>query len=725
MIATHKKSIVDRLQFGFSRRLPMQRQTESAECGLACLSMIASFYGHRTDVPTLRKRFPISQNGATLQQIIQIASSLQLAPRPLRAELEELKDLQTPCVLHWKMDHFVVLREVTRSGIVVHDPARGERTYRFDEVSKYFTGVALELRPMAAFTPKVERQTIRLSQLLGKVVGLKRSLAQILLLAIVMEGFVLISPFFNQLIVDQAITTSDVHLLITLAVGFGLVKLTSAAIDLIRSWALVVMSATMNVQWLANLFSHLLKLPVSYFEKRHVGDVVSRFNSIHTVQSTLTNGFIGSVLDGLLAIGTGVMMFIYSPMLAGITLLALVLYLLLRGALYASLMAATESEVVADARQQTMFLETVRGIQAVRLFNKEVERGALWMNSIVEKKNANLRTQRLTLSFQGGNSVLFGIENVAIMCLGAKLAMDNVFSVGMLFAFISYKDQFSARIRGLIDKYFEFKMLRFQIERMADIALERPEQSHEAAISSVDHLEASFQVSNLMFSYAMGEKPVLFNVNFEVKPGESVAVVGPSGCGKSTLLKLLLGIHNPKMGEIKVGGVPIKMISPVEYKKMIGVVMQDDMLFAGSIADNISFFSPDADLSWVEECARMAAIHDEIKAMPMGYYSLIGDVGNTLSGGQRQRVLLARALYKRPRILLMDEATSHLDLATEQAVNSVIKTLAITRLIIAHRPETIASADRVIQLRPPIPSVKAPGKPAAQEASATVTEGAI
>jgi ATP-binding cassette subfamily B protein RaxB len=693
-----KSSIAERLQFGFMRHLPIYRQTESGECGLACLAMIATYYGHKTDIPTLRQRYPFSQKGIKLPKLISIGASLKLNMRPVKLDIEELKLLRLPCILHWNMDHFVVLKKIGRKGIVIHDPAKGVRKYSTKELSTRFTGVAVELTPLPGFVRKVERERVHLRHLVGKVVGLKRSLLQISLLALALEVLSIVAPFFNQWVIDQVVVTRDLDLLVTLVFGFLLVRVISVAIDATRNWAVIIMSTNLNVQWLANLFSHLIRLPIGYFQKRQMGEVVSRFNAIHTIQATLTTSVIGAFLDGIMSIGTFVMMVIYSPMLSIAALVSMLLYLGLRAGFYSSLLSATESAIVYDAKQQSLFMETVRGIQSVRLFAKEQERITVWLNAVVDQKNASLRTQRLSLVFQTGNSLLSGVDEILLLAWGARMVIANEFSVGMLLAFIAYKNQFSSRLNSFIDRIFEFKVLKLQGMRLADIALAQPEIMDVPSGHDIESIEPSIQVENVSFSYGFGEKSVVRDVSFDVKAGEAVAIVGPSGSGKTTLMKLLLGIYHPKNGEINIGGVPLRKIGVASYRKIIGSVMQEDTLFSGTLSENISFFSADADPAWIEECARMAAIHDEIQAMPMGYNTLIGDLGTGLSGGQKQRVMLARALFCKPKILFLDEATSHLDIANEQLVSKVIKELKLTRVIVAHRAETIASVDRVITI---------------------------
>ena len=689
--------LLGELQFGARRRLPMFLQTEAAECGLASLGMIACFHGHRIDLAGLRRRFTVSLKGATLAYLIQAAGRLHLAPRPLKLELSELAQLRAPCILHWDQNHFVVLKSTDGRGAVIHDPAFGVRRLSMSEVSTHFTGIALELSPTAQFQPADDRRRIRLRDLMGPVVGLKRSLAQVFILALALQAIAVVSPFYMQWAIDGAVVSSDRDLLTVLGLGFLMLAVIQVAISALRSWVVVYLGTTLNLQWLANVFSHLLRLPVSFFEKRHLGDVVSRFGAVTTIQRTLTSSFVEALIDGVMALVTLAMMLLYSVGLTLVALAAVAFYGVLRGSFYEPLRRATEEHIVHTAKQQSHFLETVRGVQSIKLFGRQEARRSRWLNLVVDAVNQDLVMQRLGLGFRSANGLVFGIERVAIVWLGALLILDSAFSVGMLFAFVAYKDQFSARVAGLIDKMIELRMLGLQGERLGDIVLTPPEEDSPSL--PVDGVDASLDVRALSFRYSDTEPFVLLNCSFTVTPGESLAIVGPSGGGKTTLLKLMLGLLPPTDGKILVGGVDIQKLGVERYRKLVGTVMQDDQLFAGSIADNICFFDPSPDQAAIERFAQMAAVHEDIASMPMGYNTLIGDMGAALSGGQRQRILLARALYKQPRILFLDEATSALDVQKERAVNEAIRSLNLTRILIAHRPETIATAERVIVLQ--------------------------
>jgi ATP-binding cassette subfamily B protein RaxB len=678
-------------------RVPMLLQSEAAECALACLAMVVAAHGHRTDLPTLRQRFSLSLKGATMADLVRMAGELRFNARALRVEPEQLQQLTLPCVLHWDLNHFVVLSEVRGSTATIHDPARGLRRLKLHELSEHFTGVALELTPAVDFTPRVERQAVGLRRMVGPVRGLKRSLAQILLLAVALEVFVLGGPFLLQWVVDDVVVSNDRDLLLTLGIGFGLLVLLQVVTAALRSWAVLHLSATLNLQWLGNVFAHLMRLPVAWFEKRHAGDVWSRFSAVQQIQKTLSTHFVEALIDGLLVVATLAMMAFYSLTLTAIVLAAVAGYALLRWLFFRPLRQATEEALVHEAQQASHFLESLRAVQSIKLFNRQADRQVRFMNRVVDAMNAGIATRKLELLFSVLHRLLFGLERVAVVWVGALLVMDQRFSVGMLFAFVAFKEQFGQRVSALIDKGVELRMLRLQGERLADIVLAAPEDMGVPRLSERAP-DPRIEVRGVGFRYADNEAEVLQGVSLTIEPGESVAVVGPSGGGKTTLLKLLLGIHAPLSGEIRIGGMPLSQLGLAQWRSMVGTVMQDDALLTGSVIDNISFFDATPDIEWVMECARIAAVHDDIEAMPMGYHTLIGEMGSSLSGGQRQRLLLARALYKRPQVLLLDEATSALDVERERMVNQNIRRLQLTRVIVAHRPETIASATRVIVL---------------------------
>jgi len=673
-------------------------QTEGAECGLACLAMIACYHGHEIDLAYLRRRFSTSLKGLNLARMISIAHALGFQARPLRAELEYLEQAQMPCILHWDMNHFVVLHRVTRRSAEIYDPARGHYHMPLSELSKHFTGVVLELVPSANFTPAKERQHISLRALTGRIAGLGRAVTQVIGLALSIELLALVLPFQIQWVVDQVLVSADTSLLAVMTIAFLIVIALHTSLTIARAWIISWLGATLDAQWIMNLFSHLLKLPLDYFEKRHIGDVMSRFSSVQAIQNTLTGSFVEALLNGVTGTLALIILLLYSVPLTCCVVGIFALYATLRWALYRTLWRANEEQLVYGARQQTELVESVRGVQSIKLASKQSERESRMANATLEAAKRQMVIQRITLAFGAANSGLFGVQRILLIALGAYLVIHGKFSAGMLIAFVAFADQFSAKAGSLIDKFVDFRMLRLHAERIADIAFTSPEKHTQGSYSGpIPRLFVT--VRNLSFRYAEGEPWILKDLNLTVHAGESVAIVGPSGSGKSTLAKLLLGLLEPTEGSIEVGGIDIRKYGLANYRQLTGAVMQDDVLFAGSIADNISFFDSSATLDQIVAAAKVAEVHEEIMAMPMGYESLVGDMGSAVSGGQKQRILLARALFRKPGILLLDEATSHLDVEKETLINEFVKKMDLTRIIIAHRPETIASVDRIVDLR--------------------------
>ncbi|MGH8031324.1 MAG: peptidase domain-containing ABC transporter [Luteimonas sp.] len=686
------------LNFGWRRRLPIILQTETIECGLACLVMIATYYGRRCDLATIRRQFPLSLNGTTLARLIEIAAAQGMQSRPLRLEPEDIDQLQLPCIVHWDMEHYVVLWRITRRGAVIHDPVRGRRELSRAEFADHFTGVALEVQPAVDFTTPPPSRRVGIFALTGRLVGLKRVIVQIGALALLLELFTLIGPLFVQMVTDQVLPYDDHQLLQLLGIGFFLMVLIQTVIGAIRSWSVTRLGSTFEYSWTVNVFGHLLKLPQSFFERRQLGDISNRFSSIEQIQKTLTARFIEGVLDGLMAALTLGMMLLYSPMLTAITAITFLAYTIIRAVSFGWLHEAQHEQLMATATQQSHFLEVVRGMQAIRLNNKASVQAARYANKTVDAVNRGIAVQRLNIVFEALKFFVFNGQRVLILWVGALLALDQQLSAGMLIAFFVFSYLFTTRASALIDYGVELRMLRLHGDRLSDIILAEPEADVEPANAN-EPLDDSVRLIGIRFRYDEHQSWLLDGCELHVRQSESVAITGASGCGKTTLVKLLLGLADPQEGMVLVGERDIRGLGKRRLRDIVSAVMQDDQLFTGSIEDNISMFDEKADRAAIEAAACAASVHDDIVALPMGYYTLIGDMGSSLSGGQRQRIVLARALYKMPRILVLDEATSHLDVEREQLVNESIRRLDITRIVIAHRPETIASADRVLEMR--------------------------
>ena len=680
-------------------RVKLIRQTEVAECGLASLAMVANFHGLNVDLGTLRRQFAPSLRGAALKTLIQTADRMGFSSRAVKLPLEEVRNLHMPAVLHWDLNHYVVLEAVKGERALIHNPDGRSIWYEFDELSKHFTGVALELRPADDFEPADKRERLRLSQLWRRMTGLKRALAQTLVLSIMLQAFVLASPYYMQVAIDQALPALDLDLLAVLALGFGLFTIINAGASLLRSFVLLSAGTSLAYGVAANIARRLFRLPVAWFEKRHVGDVLSRFQSIGPIQQALTQGAVAVVIDGALAIFTLVVMFFYSPTLAFVALTAFALYALVRIITFSFQREAQEESIVAGAKEQSTLIESVRGIVTLRLFNRESARHAQWQSRLTDAVNADVSLARIGIWQQTANTLIFGIEVVVTIWLAIGFVIEGGFSVGMVFAYIAYKTQFLQKAASLIDQGIAFKMLGLHLERLSDIAMADQDVSFAQHIPAApEPLKGKIELRDIRFRYSPSEPLVLDGVNLVVEPGDHIAITGASGGGKSTLVKIMLGLLEPDEGEVLIDDIPLKKYGYKNYHDQIAAVLQDDHLFAGSLADNIALFDDAPDMNLIMAASAAASIHDDIARMPMNYETLVGDMGSSLSGGQKQRVLLARALYRRPRILVMDEGTSQLDVAHERNVNAAISSIGVTRIVIAHRAETISVAKHKFSL---------------------------
>ncbi|EKC3675028.1 peptidase domain-containing ABC transporter [Salmonella enterica] len=692
------RQIINQLDMRWRRRVPVIHQTETAECGLACLAMICGHFGKNIDLISLRRKFNLSARGANLAGINGIAEQLGMVTRALSLELDELGALKMPCILHWDFSHFVVLVSVKRNRYVLHDPARGRRYLGREEMSRYFTGIALEVWPGSEFQAETQQTRISLRSLINSIYGIKRTLAKIFCLSVVIEAINLVMPVGTQLVMDHAIPAGDRGLLTLISAGLMFFILLRAAVGMLRAWSSLVMSTLINVQWQSGLFDHLLRLPLAFFERRKLGDIQSRFDSLDTLRATFTTSVIGFIMDSIMVVGVFVMMLLYGGYLTWIVLCFTTIYIFIRLVTYGNYRQISEECLVREARAASYFMETLYGIATVKIQGMVGIRGAYWLNMKIDAINSGIKLTRMDLLFGGINTFVTACDQVVILWLGAGLVIDNQMTIGMFVAFSSFRGQFSERVTSLTSFLLQLKIMSLHNERIADIALHEKEEK-KPEIEIVAHMgPISLETNDLSYRYDSQSAPIFSALSLSVAPGESVAITGASGAGKTTLMKVLCGLFEPDSGRVLINGIDIRQMGINNYHRMIACVMQDDRLFSGSIRENICGFAEEMDEEWMVECARASHIHDVIMNMPMGYETLIGELGEGLSGGQIQRIFIARALYRKPGILFMDEATSALDSESEHFVNVAIKNMNITRVIIAHRETTLKTVDRVISI---------------------------
>jgi len=688
---------VAELSFHRSSKLPIILQDERAECGHACVAMISNFWGHHFDLYSIRTISNTSSRGATLLDINQLLEKLGFLTRPLQVPLQELHLIKCPAILHWNMNHFVVLKQVKKNKVVIHDPAFGVRHCSFDDVSTAFTGIVLEVEKSADFKEIRSQEKLTLYQLFKTIKGGNRFVFLLILLSLFIEFLSLLNPLFLQYVTDDVIGFNELSNLYVIAGGFLLLVLIHVFTEFIRGNMVIYFTTLLTEQFSSNVVKHILKLPLDFFEKRHKGDLQSKFQAIDHIQKKISTDFVNTVLDGLMIFINFLIMALYSQLLTAMVTFALLCYLGFRYLSYQHLRKQSESSIQQHAKAMTVFLETLQGIVPIKSFSKERVRLGAWRNCYIDSLNADINVSKMHLFYQVANQLLFHIEHIVVVCAGAVLVLSNKFSLGMLMAFLSYRSLLVNKTTSFIQHIFDYKLISIQLSRLSDILFQQPEMIGSGCLA-VGQIKGDLLLKNICFKYNPSENTVLNNVTLHIKAGEKIALVGPSGCGKSTLLKVMMGLLVKTEGEIYIDGIPLHDVGLKNYRALTTAVMQDDALLTGSIVDNITFFDEQTDMGRVYEVAKLACIHDSICRFPMGYETLVGDMGSTLSGGQKQRILLARALYKQPKILFLDEATSHLDVDNERSINRSLKALNITQIVIAHREETIRMADRVINM---------------------------
>jgi ATP-binding cassette subfamily B protein RaxB len=698
---------VDDIEFTVRRRTPVIYQAEASECGLACLAMVAAYHRLEIDLVTLRQRFPTSLKGITLKHLLHIAEELGFSGRPLRLDVHDIEELTLPAILHWDLDHFVVLTRYTRGHrggrYYVHDPASGAQTLTEAEFSDRFTGVALELVKSEQFRPGKTEAKLRIGQLWDRIEGFWPAVRQLVVLSAVLQFIALTTPLLMQVSIDNVLPTNDLDLLLILCLGFAGLSILSAATNWLRAFAIIRFSTTLSYQVTVNLFRHLFRLPLSWFEHRHVGDIISRFGSAKSVMDLIGQGLVSSFLDGIMAITTLVMMYIFSPLLASLAVAVVVITTCLRLGFFSALKQANVSVIATSARENSSFIETVRGVSTIKAFGDEPNRQRIWQNRKAQSINAEVKSGRLRAMFDAGEQAILGIERVLFVYLAIRQAMTGSLSVGIVFALQGYRQQFLDASSRLVQQGISYRLLDMHLSRIADIVLSPTEPlinvgNHHPLASSREARPAKIELRNVRFRYAPGEAEILKGVNLEIQANELVGFVGPSGCGKTTLMKIMMGLLMPSYGEVLIDGQPLHSYGLARWRREIGSVAQDDSLFAGSLGDNICLFDPEPDLTRIKNAARAASIAEDIEDMPMRFHTQVGDMGSALSGGQKQRVLLARAMYRQPRAIFLDEATAHLDPMNEIRISAVIDKFNCTRVLIAHRPQPLHSAARLFMI---------------------------
>lgn len=684
----------------WKRRVPVVLQTERTECGLACLAMVATYHGHDVDLPTLRQRYAMSAMGATLKDLVGVAGRMQLQARAIKAPLETLAQLALPVVLHWDFAHWVVLVEARQDGgLVVHDPAKGRCEVAPREASELYTGIAVELAPGPDFERVRERTTLSFRTLLRGAMPNTVPLVHGLLFALIAQLFGLGVPLLSRFVMDTVAPSGN--LLDAQVVGLAMVLLALGLFvaNIARGVAFAFVGNAVHGHLARNLFRHLIDLPLSYFQRQHSAQLIAQFDSLRVLQRTLSVTFIESVVDGFALLVTLVLLCAFEPRLAAVGLACATTYGALRQYLQRRYVRLNDDFIIKGSKAYSSFSESIRGIETLKAHNGQHVRASTWNSLLTNWFNTSTALQSLVAFSSAAASATQTLTLALSLWVGIHMNLNGSLTMGALVASLSMLNVFAFRATALVDRLCDFRMLSIHRARLSDVHVVEPEKDlHGHGSRSVGPIAGALSLVDVWFRYDAGGPWLMKGAHLKIDAGEFVAVTAPSGSGKSTLLRLMLGLLEPERGHVEVDGYRLDYVGKAGYREQIGVVLQNDVLFSGTIGENICSFDPMPDYDHMRQCAQTAGILDTIDGFAMGFRTLVGDMGSVLSGGQQQRVFLARALYRRPRILFMDEATSHLDVMRERAINESMSRLGITRIVFAHREETIRAANRVVAL---------------------------
>ena len=683
------------LSFRGGRKLPIVRQSTATECGLACVAMLAEFFGLGTDLTLLRRRFNVSLKGATLVSIDRCCRDLGLTTRAIRCDYRELRNVKMPCILHWRFNHFLILESVGPRDLVLYDPARGIVTEPHASASDAFTGIVLEVQRESRIRRAAQPLQLGLTNLLAKNADISRKFVAGLLLALICELLLLTSPFYLQIVIDEVLARGDPMLLNVVALAFLSLLLFQLLANVMRQLTFLFLGHVTSFDVTNRVLHRLFRLPVRFFRNRELGDIQHRIQSLHHVQQFIVHGVPALTLDTVFVVLISGVLVLYEPGLTMLMFLVVALWCLWRAAIYARSLRLSNDIAQAESSVQTHFLESLRAVQSIKNGNGESQRQTEWQNLFANATNTRIRMGKLQVADSAVRSFLFqGARVVAVYWL-ARNGLSQQMTIGTISAYVAYLGMFTTRGAGIVDRIMEYKLLEVPLRRLSDVIFCEEERD---AGRDVRSRVGSVELNNVSFSYSCDEAPILSNCSATFNESAFTVIAGPSGVGKSTLLQLIAGNELPMEGELSMAGHPAGQLSLKSLRSNMATVFQDDALLKGSVAENIAIFRNEIDMARVREAANAACIADDLEKLPMAYETRIGDLGSSLSCGQVQRILLARAFYRRPGLLLLDEASSGLDCALERRVIASIKKLPATRIVVSHSDLMLQAADVVLWL---------------------------
>lgn len=683
----------------WGHRMRMMFQAETAECGLACVAMAASSFNPSISMRWMRRRYPTSMRGTSLPKLAEIAADLGIETGIYAAEFKALRNFADPCILFVDNSHFILLCSSHRGRYRIHDPAVGALDVDGAELQRRFSGYLLHIKggqPCPDIKPAEEDRWKLIKTVMMQV---RRNYASVIVVTLICEVLVLVSPQYARKAFDHIYTSDQLPISMTLLLVFLSVALARALASAVKAIGMARLGAEVLARMSVEVFGKILKLPPGYFSRRHPAETISRLGSLHHLQDLVSNKLIESVIDCIVGITLILICASYDAKIGGVVLAGVVTLLLFRGLLAHRIHEASALLVARSARQDGEIIETIRAIQTIKLNRAEGVRLGRFTKCQTELCEASVELQKIVALAVCCGELTFNVVRIVVIYLGAQHVASGLMSAGALVAVAFYTELLCQRGISLAAKMLDLKVTGMHLERISDVMAEAPESTVDDVYRGTNESICwDIQCSELGFRYSDDDPWVLRDIHLKIDHGEAVALVGPSGVGKSTLLNLIGGLTASVEGELRVGGHAVGEESLRSLRRHVATVMQHDVLLPGTVVENISFFKdvPDIPLAW--ECLALANMADFVNGLPMGLYTLIGEQGALLSGGQRQRILLARALYRRPGILILDEATSQLDYANEKEINQALANLEMTRIIATHRVSTLPPSVRVIEL---------------------------
>jgi ATP-binding cassette subfamily B protein RaxB len=682
-------------------RLTPVLQAGFYECGLACIAMVLASQKIPLSLQDLRRRFQFNNRGLTLRQMIEVLDQLDVVSHPSRIEMDQLGELSLPSILHWNFDHFVVLERVTSKYIDIIDPAAGRRRISHADASKSFTGIALEIDGVANPTQETGTPPLRLLDIVPAWSTVSKLALPILFLTVALNLLAFALPYFLKYALDVAVPAGSMSILNMAAIAFFVVIAVHFGLGLVRIVSLTGFRRRISEHISNNLFNSLIWTKASFFESRTTGAIITQYRSVNAITAVISEQFVSRAVDAL-AIAIGIVLIMaYSPAIGVVVFVAVAGYYGMHYLMSHEVRSRLSETIQAEGRENAFFVETVGSIHAIRVFGKETARAGTWRNIRNDVENGYASYGRLRGGLSIAQDALVSLCWLLVAYIAIRQLIAGQISVGLVTALVSWVGVVISRVRDVAVGLLEIELLKTHVSKLEDILCSDKVERQDPQL----RLEASgegfreLHVQDLWFRYGNSGDWVLEQCSLRLTPGTITGITGPSGAGKTTLVRLCVGLLEPVRGSIALCDKQGRQIERGHVLTNAALVMQNDTLFLGSIADNISFFDVDPDIDLVRECARIACIDDFIDTLPMRYNSLVGQGGQGFSAGQVQRLVLARALYRQPRFLFLDEFTSNMDEALEERIINRLKCLPMTILSVAHRRGVINACDRLYELR--------------------------